>query len=312
MSERKPGPVFRPAAGLSHTAIRTRNITESIRYYTEVLGLREAFRMFGEDGSLATVYLSLAPGQYLELFSGGIREGITGPEVTGFCHLCLMTKDIRESYEAVRQAGGPLDSEIRTGNSMCRMFWTHDPDGTQIEMMEMPPESLQAQADRRLAESGAFRPMRRSGQQISREECIRILQEEKRGILSMHGENGYPYSIPMNHWYDPENGKLYFHGAKTGHKIDAIRADNRVSYCVHDAGWQKEGEWALNIRSVVVFGRISPVSDEEKAEEICTRLCRKFTEDEEYIRKELQGALSRVQCLELTVDHMTGKLVNES
>ena len=312
MSERKPGPVFRPAAGLSHTAIRTRNITESIRYYTEVLGLREAFRMFGEDGSLATVYLSLAPGQYLELFSGGIREGITGPEVTGFCHLCLMTKDIRESYEAVRQAGGPLDSEIRTGNSMCRMFWTHDPDGTQIEMMEMPPESLQAQADRRLAESGAFRPMRRSGQQISREECIRILQEEKRGILSMHGENGYPYSIPMNHWYDPENGNLYFHGAKTGHKIDAIRADNRVSYCVHDAGWQKEGEWALNIRSVVVFGRISPVSDEEKAEEICTRLCRKFTEDEEYIRKELQGALSRVQCLELTVDHMTGKLVNES
>ena len=99
MSERKPGPVFRPAAGLSHTAIRTRNITESIRYYTEVLGLREAFRMFGEDGSLATVYLFLAPGQYLELFSGGIREGITGPEVTGFCHLCLMTKDIRESYE---------------------------------------------------------------------------------------------------------------------------------------------------------------------------------------------------------------------
>ena len=116
----------------------------------------------------------------------------------------------------------------------------------------------------------------------------------------------------MNHWYDPEDGKLYFHGAKTGHKIDAIRTDNRVSYCVHDAGWRKEGEWALNIRSVVAFGRISPVRDEEKAREICTRLCRKFTEDEEYIRKELESALPRVQCLELTIDHMTGKLVNES
>ena len=95
-------------------------------------------------------------------------------------------------------------------------------------------------------------------------------------------------------------------------KIDAIRTDNRVSYCVHDAGWQKEGEWALNIRSVVAFGRISLVRDEEKAREICTRLCRKFTEDEEYIRKELESALPRVQCLELTIDHMTGKLVNES
>ena len=312
MSERKQQTEFRPAAGLSHAAIRTRSITDSIRYYTEVLGLREAFRMYGEDGSLVTVYLFLAPGQYLELFSGGSREGITGPDVTGFCHLCLMTKDIRESYEAVRQAGGPLDSEIRTGKSRCLMFWTHDPDGTQIEVMEMPPESLQAQADRRLEGACGFRPMRRSGQQISAEECTRILREEKRGILSMHGENGYPYSIPMNHWYDPEDGKLYFHGAKTGHKIDAIRTDNRVSYCVHDAGWQKEGEWALNIRSVVAFGRISLVRDEEKAREICTRLCRKFTEDEEYIRKELESALPRVQCLELTIDHMTGKLVNES
>ena len=157
-----------------------------------------------------------------------------------------------------------------------------------------------------------FRTMRRYKQQISGEECIRILQEEKRGILSVHGEDGYPYGIPMNHWYNPEDGKLYFHGAKTGHKIDAIAKDNRVGYCVHDAGYRKEGEWALNISSVVVFGRISPVTDEEKAKMICENLCRKFTDNEEYIQKELQNALPRVQCLELTIDHMTGKLVNES
>jgi lactoylglutathione lyase len=65
-----------------------------------------------------------------------------------------MTKDIQQSYEAVRNAGGPLDSEIRRGHSRCLMFWTHDPDGTQIEIMEMPPESLQAQADSRLSLSG--------------------------------------------------------------------------------------------------------------------------------------------------------------
>lgn len=136
-------------AGLSHVAIRTRSIPDSVRYYTHVLGLREAFRMFREDGSPAAVYLYLAPGQYLELFSDGTREGIAGPDVIGFCHLCLMTKDIRRSYNAVKAAGGLLDSEIKRGKSQCWMFWTHDPDGTRIEIMEMPPESLQAQADRR-------------------------------------------------------------------------------------------------------------------------------------------------------------------
>ena len=140
------------ASGLSHIAIRTRDILESIRYYTGTLGLPEAFRMHADDGSLATVYLFLAPGQYLELFANGRTEGGNpDSETIGFCHLCLMTQDIRRSYEIIREKGGPLDSEICLGKSRCLMFWTHDPDGTQIEIMEMPPESLQAQADKRLA-----------------------------------------------------------------------------------------------------------------------------------------------------------------
>jgi hypothetical protein len=154
--------------------------------------------------------------------------------------------------------------------------------------------------------------MRRFKQQISEEECIRILTSEKRGVLSMMGEDGYPYGIPLNHWYNPEDGKVYFHGAKTGHKIDVIKANDKVSYCVYDAGYRKEGEWALNVNSVVIFGRISLVTDENKARFIGESLCRKFTDDEAFIQYELQNALPRVQCLELTIDHMTGKLVNES
>ncbi len=157
-----------------------------------------------------------------------------------------------------------------------------------------------------------FRPVRRFKQQISREECIRILREEKRGVLSMTGENGYPYGVPMNHWYNPEDGKLYFHGAKEGHRQDALRKDNRVSYCVWDAGYRKEGEWALNMNSVIVFGRIRPVTDTEKAKRIGENLLRKFTDDEEYIRRELENAPPRAQWMELTIEHMTGKLVNES
>ncbi len=157
-----------------------------------------------------------------------------------------------------------------------------------------------------------FRKMRRFKQQISDEECIRILREEPRGVLSMVGDDGYPYGIPLDHWYCEDDGKIYFHGAKEGHKLDAIAKCDKVSFCVYDQGFMKEGEWALNIRSVVVFGRISLVTDTDKARKICDAICRKFTDDEEYIRKELEHALPRVQCLELTIEHMTGKLVNES
>lgn len=157
-----------------------------------------------------------------------------------------------------------------------------------------------------------FREMRRYKQQISEEECIEILKEQKRGVLSVLGDDGYPYGIPMNHWYCEADGKIYFHGAKVGHKIDAIKRCDKVSFCVYDEGYRKEDQWSLNINSVVIFGRIKLVEDEEKTIEICSELCRRFTDDEEYLRQELKGSLIHVQCLELTVEHMTGKLVNEA
>ena len=157
-----------------------------------------------------------------------------------------------------------------------------------------------------------FREMRRFKQQISEEECIRILKEQPRGVLSMIGDDGYPYGIPLDHWYSEEDGKLYFHCAKVGHKIDAIHACNKVSYCVMDEGYRKEGEWALNINSVVVFGRMHAVENEEMKRQICTNLVRKFTDDEAFLQKELANAFPRVHCLELTIEHMSGKLVNES
>ena len=157
-----------------------------------------------------------------------------------------------------------------------------------------------------------FRGMRRFKQQIPDEECVSVLKSELRGVLSVLGDDGYPYGIPLDHWYCEADGKLYFHCAKEGHKIDAIRACDKVSYCVYDGGYRKEGEWALNIRSVVVFGRMKLVEDVEKTREICSNICRKFTDDKEYLARQLERDMSRVQCLELTPEHMTGKLVNES
>lgn len=156
-----------------------------------------------------------------------------------------------------------------------------------------------------------FRGMRRFKQELTKEECVNILMNEPRGVLSVIGEGGYPYGMVMNHWYHEADGKLYFHGAKEGHKIDAIKSCDKVSYCVHDEGFRKEGEWALNIKSVIVFGRIRIVEDEEKMIEICMNLYRKFDDNEDALKHELTH-LSRVMCLELTPEHMTGKLVKES
>lgn len=157
-----------------------------------------------------------------------------------------------------------------------------------------------------------FRQMRRFKQQIPEEECIDVLKTELRGVLSVTGDDGYPYGMPLDHWYSEADGKLYFHGAREGHKLDAIMHNDKVSYCVMDKGFRKDGDWALNIRSVIIFGRMKVVEDEEKKREICTNICRRFTDDEEYLQKELKNAFPRVCCLELTPEHMTGKLVNES
>lgn len=156
-----------------------------------------------------------------------------------------------------------------------------------------------------------FREMRRFKQALSQEECIEVLKSEPRGVLSLIGDNGYPYGIPMDHWYSEEDGKLYFHCAKEGHKLDAIKACGKVSYCVYDQGYRKDGEWALNIRSVVIFGQIRVLEDADKVKDICTNLCRKFTDDAAYLEHELTYSLPNVLCLELCPEHMTGKLVNE-
>lgn len=157
-----------------------------------------------------------------------------------------------------------------------------------------------------------FRKMRRIKQQITEEKCIEILKNEPRGILSVIGDDGYPYGMPLNHWYNDEDGHIYFHGAKEGHKIDAIKNCDKVSFCVYDKGYRKEGEWALNINSVIVFGRVRLVTDIEKAKHICRNLTYKFTQDEKYIEDEIAKYADKVQCIEIIPEHMTGKLVNES
>ena len=157
-----------------------------------------------------------------------------------------------------------------------------------------------------------FRKMVRFKQQIGEEECLRILKEEKRGVLSVLGDDGYPYGMPVNHYYCEEDGTIYFHGGFKGHKIDALRRCDKASFCVYDEGYREEGDWALHIKSVIVFGRVEFIEDRETIYRLSAELSRKFTQDEAYIQGELDRSGPRTLMFALVPEHMTGKLVKES
>ena len=157
-----------------------------------------------------------------------------------------------------------------------------------------------------------FRPMLRKKQQLPEQECVEILKTELRGVLSVLGDDGYPYGMPIHHYYNEEDGKLYFHGGMQGHKIDAIRKHDKASFCVFDSGYREEGDWALHIRSVIVFGKIEFVTDRDSVYELTRRLCRKFTQDGEYIDREIEKSGARTLMFALVPEHISGKLVEES
>jgi len=90
-----------------------------------------------------------------------------------------------------------------------------------------------------------FREMVRKKQQLRVFECIELLKEQPRGVLSLVGDGGYPYGLPIDHWYNEENGCLYVHSGPAGHKVDALKANDKASFCVMDQGFREDGDWAL-------------------------------------------------------------------
>ena len=157
-----------------------------------------------------------------------------------------------------------------------------------------------------------FRELSRIKNKLTHSECVEILKTQKRGVLSVIGDGGYPYGMPMNHFYDERDGKIYFHCGIHGHRSDALKNDCRVSFCTYDEGYRKPDDWALNVRSVIVFGKIKVISDIDRIIDTTTRLCHKFTDDEEYIKSEIQNHAHKTLLLELTPEHICGKAVNES
>lgn len=156
-----------------------------------------------------------------------------------------------------------------------------------------------------------FRELSRIKQKLTLNECEQILINSKRGVLSVNGENGFPYGVPINHFYNKEDKSIYFHCGKKGYRLDCIKSDKRACFCLTDGGVLSQNGWSYDFKSVVVFGEIEIIEDLEVVSDITKKLSQKFTNDNGYIEKEIKEYLKSTILLKLTPLHVCGKKVKE-
>jgi len=151
-----------------------------------------------------------------------------------------------------------------------------------------------------------FREMRRERQELSREENIAILNRSTSGVLAVLGDDDYPYTVPLSFVYDKT--RIYFHCAKTGHKLEAISKNNKVSFCVIDEDKVVPEEYTTYFRSVILFGKARILDNPEEKREALEKLAAKyFPSDEEGWKKEIERQFQKVCLVEVVIEHMTGK-----
>lgn len=151
--------------------------------------------------------------------------------------------------------------------------------------------------------------MRRIRQELTKEECIEILANEPRGVLALLGDYDYPYAVPMSHVY--VDGRIYFHGAKKGHKHDACKSHEKVSYCVISDGVLNDDGWSYTFKSVIVFGKIRILTDDDDRIDKLTHLGDKFFPTHEHTLNEIDKFLDKTEVFEISIDHISGKTVVE-
>ena len=156
-----------------------------------------------------------------------------------------------------------------------------------------------------------FREIRRVKNQISVEDAKELLRKNKRGAFSVIGDEGYPYSVPINFYYDEAENRIYFHSAMSGHKIDSIKANDKVCFTTWDEGYLVEGDWAYYVSSCVVFGRAKLVEDRQKTEEKVRQFAMKYYPTAEEVEEEIRQDIRRVQLVEIEIEHISGKKIHE-
>ena len=155
-----------------------------------------------------------------------------------------------------------------------------------------------------------FREMRRTKQLLSEAETFEILQSCTSGVLAVTGDNDYPYAVPLSYAY--KDGKLFFHFAKAGHKIDSILKNNKVSFCVIKTDDVIQKTFTTHFRSVIVFGRARMITEDSEKKYALECLVEKYSPD--YIaegQSEIEREWKLVNVAEVEIEHMTGKAAIE-
>ncbi|MEY8367793.1 pyridoxamine 5'-phosphate oxidase family protein [Anaerovoracaceae bacterium 42-11] len=156
-----------------------------------------------------------------------------------------------------------------------------------------------------------FREMRRSKQVMSFEDSAAVLERNTAGVLAVSGDDGYPYAVPLSYVYT--DGKIYFHCAKQGHKLDAIARCEKVSFCVIDQDQVVPEEFTTYFRSVIAFGKARVLEEPAEKRAALEALGKRYSPDEtpEALAKEVEGSFKQVTMVEITIDHLSGKEAKE-
>lgn len=156
-----------------------------------------------------------------------------------------------------------------------------------------------------------FREMRRKNQQLPQEECDRILRVTTSGVLAVDGDDNYPYAVPLSFVY--EDGRLYFHVAKSGHKLDALRRNPKASFCIIEQDKVVPEKFTTYFRSVIAFGSVSIIDDDVEKRHGLDLLADKYSpgESAESREKEISSLSNALYVLVMDIEHMTGKEAKE-
>lgn len=156
-----------------------------------------------------------------------------------------------------------------------------------------------------------FRKIRKIKNEINQAEAKELLKNSRRGILAMNGDDGYPYAIPVNYFYDETEGKIFFHGAKAGYKVDCLKSSDKVCFTVIGSEMIRAEEWAPYMQSVVIFGRCQLIDDKQNAMKRLKDFAMKYYPSENMVLDEIKEDGKATQMFEIDVEYMTGKEVQE-
>lgn len=155
-----------------------------------------------------------------------------------------------------------------------------------------------------------FREMRRKKQLLSEEETIEILKLCTSGVLGVIGDDDYPYTVPVSYAF--KDDKLFIHSAKQGHKIDSIKRNDKVSFCVIEKDEVIQEAFTTHFRSVSIFGRARILTEDSDRRYAIESLVEKYSPA--YIKEgqqEIEREWDRVCLIEVEIEHMTGKAAIE-